>query len=174
MRTFARGQLLVLPLLAAAAIAAYWLATRDTAPALLPQRLPAPAFTLTTLDGKPLELQALHGKVVLVDFWATWCGPCRDEAPKLIELQQKYAGRGVQVVGISMDDDAAPVRTFYQQHHISYPVALGDAALGERFGGVLGMPAKFLIDRQGRIAAKHHGAVDFTQLERELNALIAE
>ena len=174
----ARGRRILLSLTAAAlalGVGGYLLATRPIeAPALPTARDPAPSFELAPLDGQKLQLSTLRGQIVLVDFWATWCGPCRDEAPKLVELQHKYAARGLRVIGISMDDDAAPVRTFYAQHRLNYPVALGDAALAERFGRVLGMPAKFLIDRQGRIASKHAGAVDFGLLERELQELLSE
>ncbi len=142
-------------------------AVRDAGP-------PAPDFSLVTIDGAPLSLAALRGKVVLVDFWATWCGPCRDEVPHLIDLQRTYASRGVELVGISMDDSAAPVKSFYDQLHMNYPVALGDAALAERFGGVLGLPVKFLIDRAGRIAHKHVGPVEPATLARELDELLAE
>ena len=157
-------------------IGGYLLGTRlgEEVPALLTTRVSAPEFELTALSGEKLKLSALRGKIVLIDFWATWCGPCRDEAPKLVELQRKYAARGVHVIGVSMDDDATPVHAFYAQHQLNYPVALGDAPLGERFGGVIGMPAKFLIDRQGRIASKHADAVDFGVLEHELQQLLSE
>ena len=177
MRTkHARGPLLLIAATFALGVGGYLLATRlaDEAPALLTERVAAPAFELTALNGEKLQLSAWRGEIVLIDFWATWCGPCRDEAPKLVELQRRYAARAVRVIGVSMDDDAAPVRAFYAQHQLNYPVALGDAQLGERFGGVLGMPAKFLIDRQGRIASKHAGAVDFGLLERELQQLLSE
>lgn len=138
------------------------------------ERSVAPAIELVALDGAPLSLAALRGKVVLIDFWATWCAPCRDEVPGLIALQQQNRARGLQLVGISMDDDAAPVRAFYRELHMNYPVALGDAQLAERYGGVLGLPVKFLVDRDGRIAGKHAGAADPERLARELDALLAE
>jgi thiol-disulfide isomerase/thioredoxin len=137
------------------------------------QRKPAPELQLTTLDGASLTLSALRGKVVLIDFWATWCGPCRDEAPKLVELQREYGPRGVQLVGISMDDDAEKVKAFYREWHMNYPVALGEAAVGERFGGVLGLPAKFLVDKQGRLLGRLDTG-DPAQLRPELDRLLAE
>jgi cytochrome c biogenesis protein CcmG, thiol:disulfide interchange protein DsbE len=158
--------------LAALGIAGYWTYVRRHDQER--ERAFAPVFTLTTLDGAPLRLEALRGKVVLIDFWATWCGPCRDEIPELGELNRIYGPRGVQVVGISMDDDAAPVRAFYRELHMNYPVALGDAALAQRFGGVLGLPVKFLIDRKGRIAGRHDGAMDSATLARELSTLLSE
>jgi thiol-disulfide isomerase/thioredoxin len=134
----------------------------------------APAFSLVDLSGAPLELARLRGKVVIIDFWATWCGPCRDEAPRLVELQKGLGPDGLQLVGISMDDDAAPVRKFVREHNVNYPVAIGDAALGKRYGTVLGLPVKILVDRDGRMAARHSGAVDTSTLEREVKSLLEE
>jgi peroxiredoxin len=134
----------------------------------------APTFTVTTLDGAELRLEALRGKVVLLDFWATWCGPCLDEAPSLVALARTFGPRGVVLVGISMDDEAAPVRAFAAQQHLNYTIALGDAALGERFGGVLGLPVKFFIDRDGRIARRHDGPAEPAVLAGELEALLSE
>jgi cytochrome c biogenesis protein CcmG/thiol:disulfide interchange protein DsbE len=132
----------------------------------------APEFSLPELTGQTLDLSAYRGKVVLLDFWATWCDPCRDEIPRFVELQDKYRDRGLQIIGISMDDGPAPVRDFYQRFHMNYPVAMGNAKIGELYGGVLGLPIAFLIDRDGRIEAKHIGATDISVLERELKALL--
>src|SRR5664279_2139807 len=85
----------------------------------------APDFTLTDIDGKKLALSDYRGKVVLLDFWATWCTPCRAEIPHFVEYQNAYRDQGLQVVGISMDDDVKPVRPFYQEYKMNYPVALG-------------------------------------------------
>jgi len=159
--------------LAALGIAGYLATTRRAGDAR-PARALAPGFALTTLEGAPLRLEALRGQVVLIDFWATWCEPCRDEIPALIELARVYGPRGVQLVGISMDDSDAPVRAFQRELQINYPVALGDAELGERFGGVLGLPVKFLIDRDGRIAGRYDGPVAPATLEDALQALLAE
>lgn len=128
----------------------------------------APNFTLPELDGHPLSLSSFRGRVVLLDFWATWCVPCREETPHFVELQKKYADRGLQVIGVSMDDSADPVRAFYQQLHINYPVVMGTAKTGEEYGGVLGLPIAFVIDRDGRIVNKHIGATDPAVIEREI------
>jgi peroxiredoxin len=132
----------------------------------------APDFTLPQLDGQDLRLSSYRGKVVLLDFWATWCAPCREETPNLVALQQKYSPRGLQVIGVSMDDTAEPARAFYQQFHMNYPVVMGTAQTGELYGGVLGLPIAFLINRDGRIYAKHIGATDSTIFEKEIQSLL--
>jgi len=131
----------------------------------------APEFSLTDLSGKKLELSSYRGKVVILDFWATWCSPCRAEIPRFVDLQNKYRGQGLQIIGISLDDDPKPVRAFYQQFRINYPVAIGDANLAERYGGILGLPVNFVISRDGRIYAKHPGEVDLRLVEREIQSL---
>jgi peroxiredoxin len=119
----------------------------------------APDFSLQDLNGQPLDLTNYRGKVVLLDFWATWCTPCRGETPHLVELQNKYREQGLQVVGISMDDGPKPVHEFYQEFKMNYPVALGNEKVAEAYGGVLGLPVTFLIGRDGRVAAKYVGEV---------------
>jgi len=132
----------------------------------------APEFSLPELSGQTLVLSAYRGKVVVLDFWATWCDPCREEIPHLVDLQNKYRDQGLQIIGISMDDGPEPVRDFYQRYRMNYPVALGNAKIGELYGGVLGLPIAFLIGRDGRIAARHIGATDLSVLEREIKALL--
>ena len=134
----------------------------------------APDFTVTDIDGRKLTLSDLKGKVVLLDFWATWCTPCRAEIPHFVEMQNKYGPQGFQVIGISMDDDAKPVREFYQQYKMNYPVAVGDDKLADQFGGVMGLPVNFLIDREGRIHSKHLGATDVSVFDEEVTALLKQ
>jgi len=136
------------------------------------ERHPAPDFRLAQLDGQPLQLSSYRGKVVLLDFWATWCVPCKEEIPHLVEFQQKYGDRGLQVIGISMDDAPDPVRTFAQQFHMNYPVVMGNAKVGEIYGGVLGLPIAFVIGRNGLIYSKKIGSVDMAVLEREIQNLL--
>ena len=133
---------------------------------------PAPNFTLTDLNGQPLELASYRGKVVLLDFWATWCTPCRAEIPHFIEFQNTYRDQGFQAIGISMDDDLKPVRPFYEQFKMNYPVALGNEKLAQAYGGILGLPVTFLIDRDGRIAAKYVGAVDIGVIQQGVQSLL--
>jgi peroxiredoxin len=133
---------------------------------------PAPDFDLPLIDGGQLRLSSYRGKVVLLDFWATWCVPCREETPHFVDLQQKYGGEGLQIIGISMDDSTDPVRTFYQQFHMNYPVVMGTADVGGAYGGVLGLPIAFLIDREGRIYAKHIGATDAAVFDKDITVLL--
>ncbi len=138
------------------------------------QPRPAPDFTLSQLSGPPLKLSDYRGKVVLLDFWATWCEPCRAEIPHFVELQDKYGSQGLQIIGVSMDDSPDPVPAFYKQFKMNYPVVMGNAQIGEEYGGVLGLPIAFVIDRQGLIRAKHMGATDAAVFEREIVAQLGE
>jgi len=132
----------------------------------------APDFSLPELSGGQLKLSSYRGKVVLLDFWATWCTPCREETPQFVDLQNKYGDRGFQVIGVSMDDEPEPVRDFYKQFRMNYPVAMGNAKIGELYGGVLGLPIAFLIGRDGRIYLKHIGPVGMSTFEREVTSLL--
>jgi peroxiredoxin len=134
----------------------------------------APDFTVTDIDGKKLSLSDFKGKVVLLDFWATWCAPCRTEVPHFVDMQNKYGPDGFQVIGISMDDDAKPVQEFAREFKLNYPVAVGDDKLGQSYGGVLGLPVNFIIDRQGRIFSKHIGATNAAIFDREVEDLLAK
>ncbi|MGE5204687.1 MAG: TlpA family protein disulfide reductase [Chlamydiota bacterium] len=138
------------------------------------QHLPVPQVTLTDLNGQKLDLASYKGDVVLVDFWATWCSPCRAEIPHFVNLQNKYRSQGFRVVGISMDDGPSPVREFYGKYKMNYPVAMGSAKLAEQFGGVLGLPVSFLIGRDGRIYARHVGETDAAVFESEIKQLLTQ
>ncbi len=132
----------------------------------------APDFTVTDLQGKKLALSDYRGKVVLLDFWATWCAPCLQEIPHFIDMQQKLGPQGFQAIGISMDDGPKPVQEFYQEHNLNYPVALGDSKLADSFGGILGLPVTFVINRDGQIRKKFVGATDPAQIEQEVVAAL--
>jgi thiol-disulfide isomerase/thioredoxin len=115
----------------------------------------APDFTLDSLDGKSLRLSDLRGKAVLLNFWATWCGPCKIEMPWLVELQNQYGPQGFQVVGVAMDDSSKDdIAKFAKDMGVNYPVLLGKEAVGDEYGGVPALPESFLISRDGRIVDK--------------------
>ncbi len=128
----------------------------------------APDFSLPELTGGQLTLSAYRGKVVILDFWATWCDPCREEIPHFVDLQKQYANQGLQIIGVSMDDGPEPVRDFYQHFQMNYPVVMGNAKIGELYGGILGLPIAFVIGRDGRIYAKHIGATSMSTFEKEI------
>ncbi len=132
----------------------------------------APDFSLPDLHGGQLTLSSYRGKVVLLDFWATWCDPCREEIPQFVELQKQYGDRGLQVIGVSMDDGPEPVLDFYHRFRMNYPVVMGNAKIGELYGGILGLPIAYVIDRDGRIYAKHIGATSISTFEKEIVILL--
>ncbi len=151
-----------------------WIMPAQTAPAVkMDGAHPmAPHFALTSLEGQSVNLNDYRGKVVLLDFWATWCGPCRIEIPGFIALEKKYYDQGLRIIGVSEDDGPAPVRQFYKQFNMDYPVVMSDNKIGELYGGILGLPTSFLIGRDGRIYAKHVGATDVSVFEAEIKELL--
>jgi thiol-disulfide isomerase/thioredoxin len=152
----------------------YWIAPAVTGQVKNASEHPfAPVFSLSDLSGRPLSLSDYKGKVVVLDFWATWCEPCRIEIPGFVEMQNRYGSQGLAMIGISMDDGPGPVVEFYRQFKMNYPVALGNERLGELYGGIFGLPTTFLIGRDGRIYAKHVGATDPARIEEEVKQLLA-
>jgi thiol-disulfide isomerase/thioredoxin len=135
-------------------------------------RQPAPVFTLPDLSGHKIDLATYRGQMVLLNFWATWCVPCREETPEFVNLQNKYRSQGLRIIGISLDDDAKPVLDFYRQFKMNYPVVIGDADLAERYGGILGLPVSFLVGCDGRICARYNGKIDILHVEQELKPLL--
>jgi thiol-disulfide isomerase/thioredoxin len=132
----------------------------------------APEFAVKDIDGGTVNLAAARGKVVLLNFWATWCGPCRMEVPDLVELQKKYADR-LQVIGLVVDDaDDDAVRKFAKRYGINYPVAMATDEMRIQFGGVPALPTSFIIDAQGRVVQKHIGLRDPELYELEVRALL--
>jgi thiol-disulfide isomerase/thioredoxin len=119
---------------------------------------PAPDFTLESLDGKTVTLSEFKGKAVLVNFWATWCGPCKIETPWLVELQNEYGSQGLQIVGVAMDDSGKDeIARFAKDMGMNYPVLLGKEAVGEAYGGVPALPESFFVGRDGKIVDKIMG-----------------
>jgi thiol-disulfide isomerase/thioredoxin len=152
----------------------YWIAPATSSAAKPTGQYPeAPEFSALSLSGDKIDLKEYRGKVVLLDFWATWCGPCRIEIPGFIELQKKYRDQGLVVIGVSMDNGPQPVREFYDQFHMNYPVVMGSDKLGELYGGIFGLPTSFIIGRDGRIYAKHEGTTDVSVFESEIRELLA-
>ena len=132
----------------------------------------APEFVRTDLKHQKLDLHAYRGKIVLLNFWATWCAPCRLEMPRFVAWQNQYGPRGLQVIGISMDDDPALARKMFDKMKLNYPVAMGDEQLGILYGGVLGLPLTYLIDGQGRVQALFQGETDLKQIEKQFKPLL--
>lgn len=137
-------------------------------------RKAAPDFTLQDSDGARIQLSALKGKVVLLDFWATWCSPCKLEIPWFMEFQQTYATKGLAAVGVAMDDEGwEKVKPYLNEHPIDYPIVVGDGAFAKRYS-VTALPVTLLIDRKGKIAARHNGLVDRAAVESEIQKLLQE
>jgi peroxiredoxin len=125
----------------------------------------APDFTLPTIDGKQVKLSDLRGKAVLVNFWATWCGPCKLEIPWFLDLQKQYGSQGLVILGIAMDDNPEVVPKFAQEMKIDYPVLIGNEQVAEQYGGVEGLPATFYVNREGKIVKLVRGIVSHSDVE---------
>jgi thiol-disulfide isomerase/thioredoxin len=115
----------------------------------------APDFTLESLDGRSVRLSDLRGKAVLLNFWATWCTPCKIEMPWFIELQNQYGAQGLQIVGVAMDDASKEdIAKFAKDMGVNYPILIGKEAVGDQYGGVPALPETFFIGRDGKIVDK--------------------
>lgn len=141
---------------------------------------PAPTLTLKDLNDKNVTLSGLKGKVVLINFWATWCGPCRIEIPWLIALQNKYGDKGLVVLGIAMDEEGKSVVAPFvanerfdvngQKVPMSYAIVIGNDAAANQFGGLLGYPTSYLISRDGKIVKKVQGLVSYDEIAKAIES----
>jgi cytochrome c biogenesis protein CcmG/thiol:disulfide interchange protein DsbE len=131
-------------------------------------------FTMPDLEGKEVTLSSFKGKVILLNFWATWCGPCKAEIPGFVELQDQYGKDGLVIVGYSVDDDAPKAQAFADQFKINYPVllGLGREDVQDAYGPIWGIPASFIISRDGRVCQKHLGIAPKAVFEKEIKALL--
>ncbi len=138
----------------------------------------APDFELKTIDGKTVHLSDYKGKAVLLNFWATWCPPCKIEMPWFVDLQKQYGEQGLQVIGVAMDDDAdqqaAKIGQFAKEMNLNYIVALGNDKVGDAYGGVEGLPTTFYIGRDGKVVAAISGLVSHSEIEDNIKKALAE
>jgi peroxiredoxin len=137
------------------------------------ERKDAPDFTLKDADGKVVHIKDYRGKVVLLDFWATWCGPCKIEIPWFMDMQRKNKDKGFEVLGVSMDDEGwEVVKPFLADLQVNYRVVIGNDTTAQLYGGVDALPTTFLIDRGGKIAAVHVGLASKKDFEDGIEQLL--
>ncbi len=136
----------------------------------------APDFSLKNLAGKEVKLSDYQGKVVVINFWATWCGPCHMETPWLVELRDQYHKQGLELIGIAVDSlneyDPADVAKFAQEHRVSYPLVMATPEVVEAYSPLSLLPTTLVVDRQGRIRYRHEGLIQPAELEREIKRLL--
>jgi len=133
----------------------------------------APEWQLNDPDGQTVKLSDFKGKVVILDFWATWCPPCKAEIPGFIELQKRYAAQGLTVVGVSLDTAGAPVvKSFMKRVGMNYPVVIGDEKTAADYGGISAIPTTFVLDRNGNIVRSHQGFASQVVFESEIRPLL--
>ena len=136
-------------------------------------RKPAPDFELKDSMGKTVRLSDYKGKVVLLNFWATWCGPCKIEIPWFVEFEQKHKDQGFAVLGVSMDEEGLEVvGPYLQETKVNYRVLLGTDSVAQLYGGVDSLPTSFLLDREGKIASVHVGLVSKSNYQNDIDQLL--
>jgi peroxiredoxin len=137
------------------------------------ERKPAPSFSLKDSDGRNVTLADYKGKVVLLNFWATWCGPCKIEIPWFAEFEQKYKDRGFAVLGVAMDEEGWDiVKPYIAKNKVNYRILMGDDSTAQMYGGVESLPTTFVIDSAGRIASTHVGLIGKSDYENEIVQLL--
>jgi|WetSurMetagenome_2_1015567.scaffolds.fasta_scaffold107569_2 thiol-disulfide isomerase/thioredoxin len=137
------------------------------------QQQKAPNFALKSYDGKTVELAKLKGKAVIVNFWATWCGPCRAEIPDFIKVYDTYKSKGLEIVGIALDEDGwSIVKPFLEKNKLNYPVVLGTADIVQKYGGIEGIPTTFFVDKNGNIVDRQVGMLTKPILEQKIKVLL--
>ena len=148
-------------------------APADTAACMADAKPAKMDFSMKDLDGKTVSLASFKGKVVLLNFWATWCGPCKAEIPGFVELQAKYKDK-LAVVGYSVDDTADKARAFANEYKINYPILLGEGKedVQDAYGPIWGIPASFVISKDGKVCRRHMGIAPKALFEKELTALM--
>ena len=131
-------------------------------------------FTMKDVDGNQVSLSAYKGKVVLLNFWATWCGPCKAEIPGFVRLQEKYRDKGLVIVGYSVDDTAEKAKAYAAQYKMNYPILLGEGReeVQDAYGPIWGIPASFIISKDGKVCRKHMGIAPEAVFEKEVAALL--
>jgi peroxiredoxin len=136
-------------------------------------KTPATDWELTDLNGKMIKFSDFRGKGLILDFWATWCAPCRIEIPHFVELQKQYGDKGLRVIGISLDEQGLEVvKKFVKRFGVNYQIVIGNEKVAEAYGGIGAIPTTFVIDRQGRIVSEHIGYDDKAAFEKEIQSLL--
>ena len=135
----------------------------------------APDFTLQSLEGKPIRLSDFRGKPVVLNFWATWCGPCKIEMPWFVDFQKQYGPAGVQFLGVAMDDASTKdIAEFAESMKVNYPILIGKESVGDAYGGVQFLPETFYIDRNGKIIDKAFGLKGRGEIEDDIKKIVAQ
>jgi peroxiredoxin len=137
------------------------------------QPKPAADFTLKDAEGRDVKLSDYKGKVVLLNFWATWCGPCKIEMPWFVDFQRKYKDRGFSVIAVSLDDEGwEVVRPFADRFELNFPVVVGSDEMADQYGGIAALPTSFIINREGQIVSSHMGLVGRGEYEEDIEGLL--
>jgi len=136
-------------------------------------RTAAPDWELTDLHNKRVKFSDFRGHVLIVDFWATWCGACRLEIPGFVDLKKQYGDKGLTVIGVSLDEQGADVvAKFVKRFGVNYPIVIGNEKVADAYGGIDVIPTTFVIDRQGRVVSQHIGYDDKPVFEKEIQSLL--